>query len=153
MKGAISHTIAYIKLLAQDLAECDLDCVLLAILFDLKMPVTFDGFEYLKAAVVMQYENPTMDLVNDIYVRLADRYGVNSDMIASAVRGIITAGWKRADRELWYLYLPTIPRGKNGAPTNAEVIAGLARILELWQGCAKAYLRQQRKEVVSNGRN
>lgn len=151
MKCAVNETITQIKILAQDLAGCDPSCAALAILFDLSMPAHFDGFEYLKAAVIAQYEAPTLDLVNDIYQILAERYGISTDMISSSIRGMLSAAWKRSDHQIWYQYLPTIDRGKSSAPTNAEVIAGLARDLELWQGCANAYL-QQHKEVVSCGR-
>ena len=76
-------------------------------------------------------------------------HGVSEEIVASSIRSAISTAWKRADREIWYLYLPTIPRDRDSAPTNAEVIAGLARITELWKGCADAYLRQRGKEVVS----
>ena len=152
MKSATNETIAYAKRLAQDLAECDADCAVLSVLFDMMVPVNFDGFEYLKTAVVMQYTGPTRDLVNDIYRIIAEQYGVTPEMVASAIRGAIRAGWTRASRRSWYRSLPTIPRDRSGAPTNAEVIAGLARFLELWRGCSAAYLRQKRKEVVSSGR-
>ena len=148
----ISDTITYIKILAQDLAGCDPSCAVLAILLDLAVPVHHDGFEYLKAAIVMQYKVPTRDLENDIYRTLAEQYNVSKETVSSLIRSVISAAWKRGDHPLWYQYLPTIDKGKSNAPTNAEVIAGLARALELWQGCADAYLRQQHKEVVSCGR-
>lgn len=152
MKCAINDTIAYIKLLAQDLAGCDPNCAVLAIMFDLAIPVNYDGFEYLKAAVVIQHEEPTRDLLNDIYEILAEHYGISSDVVASAIRSAIKAAWIRTGPEKWCRYLPTVSMSKSSAPTNAEVIAGLARIIELWQGCSEAYLRQLHKEVVSSGR-
>ena len=147
-----NDTVGYIKRLAQDLAGCDLDYTILAILFDMTVPVNFKGFEYLKAAVLMQYEQSTRDLVNDIYTMLAKDYGVSEEMVASTIRGVISAAWNRGDKAVWLRYLPTIPRDRSSAPTNAEVIAGLARILELWRGCSEAYMRQQCKEVVNSGR-
>lgn len=152
MKCAINDTITYIKLLAQDLAGCTPNCAVLAIMFDLAIPVNYDGFEYLKAAVVMQHEDPTRDLLNDIYEMLAEHYGVSPDMISSAIRSAIKSAWSRTGPEKWCKYLPTVSMAKSSAPTNAEVIAGLARILELWQGCSEAYLRQQYKEVLCSGR-
>ena len=44
MKCAINDTIAYVKLLAQNLAGCDSNCAILAIMFDLAIPVNYDGF-------------------------------------------------------------------------------------------------------------
>lgn len=153
MKCATNDTIAYIKLLAQDLAGCNPNCAVLAILFDLSIPVNYDGFEYLKAAIVMQYENPTFDMVNDIYQIIADKYGnLNVEMVSTAIRSAIKTAWLRGDTSRWSRYLPTVPINLKRPPTNAEVISGLARIIELWQGCSNAYLRQQNKEVVSSGR-
>ena len=152
MKCAINDTVAYIKLLAQDMAGCDPDYVILAILLDLSIPVNYAGFEYLKSAILMQYEDLAMDHIHQIYDALATRYRASMDTVVFAMRGAIKAAWQQENREKWYRYLPTVPAGRYGAPTNAEVIVGLARIVELWQGCAEAYLRQQSKEVVSCGR-
>lgn len=143
-----NDTVAYIKILAQDLAGCDLECVVLAMLLDLTVPVNYSGFEYLKAAVVAQYEDPTLDLSNDIYALLAQQYGISSDMVSAAIRSAVKMAWSRAYTEKWHKYFPTAPMDKDGAPTNAEVIAGLARILQLWHGCSAAYLRQRLQEVV-----
>jgi len=143
-----NDTVAYIKRLAQDLAGCETGCAVISMLLEMAVPANFDGFEYLKAAVVIQQEEPTRDLVNQIYRMLAERYGVSEEIVSSSIRSAISTAWKRAEREVWYLYLPTVPRERDTAPTNAEVIAGLARIAELWKGCADAYLRQRSKEVV-----
>ena len=151
MKCAIHDTITYVKLLAQNLAGCDSNCAILAILFDLAIPVNYDGFEYLKAAISIQHTEPGFDLVNNIYERLAKRYGVSADVISSAVRSAIKSAWHHTEPAKWRIYLPTVPISRSSAPTNAEVISGLARILELWQGCSESYLRQLRKEVVSCG--
>ena len=91
MKCAINDTIAYVKLLAQNLAGCDSNCAILAIMFDLAIPVNYDGFQYLKEAVSIQYTDPRLDLVNNIYEILAKRYGVSTDMIASAIRSAVKA--------------------------------------------------------------
>lgn len=151
MKSAINDTVEYVKLLAQDLAGCEPNYAVLAIMLDLRIPVNYDGFEYLKAAVIMQHEEPTLDLVNDIYEALAKRYGVTTEMVASGIRGAVKTAWNRTEPKKWCRYLPTIPTGKSGAPSNVEVITGLARIVELWQGCSEAYMRQRSREVVSCG--
>ena len=151
MKCAINDTITYVKLLAQNLAGCDSNCAILAIMFDLAIPVNYDGFEYLKSAISIQHAEPSLDLVNNIYEILAKRYGVSADVISSAIRSAIKVAWHHTESEKWSIYLPTISVFRSSAPTNAEVISGLARILELWQGCSESYLRQLHKEVVSCG--
>lgn len=150
MKCATNDTITYIKLLAQDLAGCDPDCAVLAIMFDLAIPVNHSGFEYLKTAILMQYENPTLDLVNNIYIAIAETHGnISADMVSSSIRRAIKVAWDHSNTSVWDKYLPAVLTNKNRPPTNAEMIAGLARVIELWQGCANAYLRQLQKEVVS----
>ena len=152
MKCATNDTITYIKLLAQDLAGCDPGCAILAIMFDLAIPVNHSGFEYLKIAIRMQYEHPTMDLANDIYPAIAKMHGnISGEMVAASIRRAIKIAWNRGDADSWYRYLPTVFASQTHRPTNDEMISGLAKIIELWQGCSNAYLRQLRKEVVSSG--
>lgn len=154
MKCAMNDTITYVKLLAQDLAGCEVNCAVLAIMFDLAIPVNHRGFEYLKTAILMQYENPTMDLANDIYLAIANTYGnISTNMVDSSIRRAVRVAWEHVDISVWDRYLPAVLTNETRPPTNAEIIAGLARVIELWHGCSNAYLRQQYKEVVSSGRN
>lgn len=153
MECATIDTITYIKRMAQDMAGLNLNCAVLAFMFDLKMPVNLHGFEYLKAAILMRYENPTMDLTNEIYALIASaQVNVSSDVIAASIRRAIKSSFDYNEIAKWQLYLPAVIVTEDRPPTNAEVIAGLARILELWQGCASAYIYQRHKEVVSCGR-
>jgi len=152
VKRAMNKTITYIKHLAQDLAGCDPNCAVLAIMFDLAIPVNHRGFEYLKTAILMQYADPAMDLSNDIYTIIAETHGnINTDMVDSSIRRAIRVAWEHGSASVWDKYLPAVLTNKTRPPTNAEMIAGLARVVELWQGCANAYLRQLSKEVVSSG--
>ena len=148
----MNNTITHIKHLAQDLAGCDPNCAVLAIMFDLAIPVNHSGFEYLKAAILMQYENPTLDLVNDIYIAVAETHrNISADMVSSSIRRAVKVAWDHGYIGVWDLYLPAVLTNETRPPTNAEIIAGLARVVELWQGCSNAYLRQLYKEVVSCG--
>ena len=153
MKCAVRNTITYIKHLAQDLAGCDPNCAVLAIMLDLAIPVNHRGFEYLKTAILMQYKNPAMDLSNDIYLKIAKMNGnISTDMVDASIRRAVRVAWEHGDVSMWDRYLPAVLTNQERPPTNAEVIAGLARVVELWQGCSDAYLRQLCKEAVSCGR-
>lgn len=152
MKCDTSDTIAYIKRMAQNMAGFEPNYAVLAFMLDLKIPVNPHGFEYLKTAIMLRYENPTMDLANDIYLTIASTHGnISGEMIAASIRRVIKSAFDRGNIPKWQLYLPAAIITER-PPTNAEVIAGLARILELWQGCSEAYFRQQHKEVVSSGK-
>ena len=152
MKSAMNNTITYIKHLAQDLAGCEVNCAVLAILFDLTIPVNHRGYKYLKSAILMQYENPILDLANDIYPAIVEIHGnINGEIVESSIRRAVRVAWENSDTSVWDRVLPAVPTNKMRPPTNAEIIAGLARVIELWQGCADAYLRQLYKEAVSCG--
>ena len=151
MNCAANDTITYLKPLAQNMAGFAPNYVVLSFLMDLKIPVSPYGFEYLRAAVLLRYENPMMDLANGIYLAIGATCGnVSSDVISAAIHRSIKTGFERSDPALWQLYLPSSVITGEHPPTNSEVIAGLARTLELWQGCAEAYLHQQYREVVSS---
>lgn len=148
MESAANDTIAYIKQLGRDLAGHSPECAVLSFLMDLSFPLDLKGCEYVIAAVLLQREDPVRDLANSIYITIALRYCVTPKIVEAAIRRVIRISWTRAAHRLWFRYLPTIDPVRSAPPTNAEVIAGLARVLQLWQSCAEAYLRQRPKEVT-----
>ena len=154
MKGAIDGTVEYVKSLARRMCGCDPNDVVLVMLMEMGIPVNHVGFEYLKTAVLLQYEDPMRSLSNDIYPALLKRYANSvgsSKQLDGALRGVVRTGWERTGMETWIKYFPTIRYQLSGPPTNSEVIAGLARIVELWKGCSDAYLRQCDREVTGCG--
>lgn len=154
MNCAIDRTVEYVKFLAQRLSGCNPNCVVLVILMDLGVPVNHVGFEYLKTAVLLQHEDPMRDLTNDIYPAITEMYGngsMSGKVLEAAIRSAIRTAWERTGIDVWRKYMPSLPGNLERAPTNGEVIAGLGRIVELWQGCAEAYLRQNNREVTTCG--
>lgn len=154
MKCAIDDTVEYVKFLAQRLGGCSPNCVVLVILMDLGIPVNQDGFEYLKSAVLLQYEDPMRDLVNDIYPAIASRYGngaISNKLLETSIRSAIRAAWLRTKIDVWQKYIPSLPNDYGHPPTSTEVIASLARIVELWKECSDAYMRQCNREVMHCG--
>lgn len=153
MKCATNDTITHVKILAQDMAGCEPNCAVVAIMLNLRIPVNHHGFEYLKTAILLQYEDPMLVAVNEIYRAIAETHGnISEEMVATSIRRAIKVAWERGDISLWDVYLPAAAITSERPPTNSEVIAGLARFLELWEGCSNAYLRQQYREVVRSGR-
>ena len=156
MQCAIDDTIEYVKHLARQMVGCSPDCVILVVLMKLGIPTTHMGFEFLKTAVFLRYEDPLRTLTNDIYPALRKRYGlyITDEQFESAIRTAIQQGWKRIGLPTWRTCFPTILyENRKGKPSNAEFIDELARIVELWCGCAEAYARQgYREEVIVYGK-
>lgn len=154
MKCAVDETIAYVKHLAQQLMDCNASGVVLVILMRLRIPTNYDGFEYLKTAILLRYENPMRTMVNDIYPELRKRYGkhITNEQLETAIRSAIIIGWKRAGSSIWKVFFPTIlAEEERRRPSNTEFIYELARIVELWCDCAEAYARQRTREEVGYG--
>lgn len=153
MRYAVDDTIEYVKHLAQQLTGCTASCVVLIVLMRLGIPTNYDGFEYLRVAILMRYENPMGTMVNDIYPALRSRYGkyITNEQIETAIRSALVIGWRRTGPAVWRVFLPTLLAESDKRPSNTEVIYELARIVELWCDCADAYERQRGKEAASCG--
>ena len=154
MKCAVDATIEYVKHLAQQLTGFDTSGVVLVILLRLRIPTNYDGFEYLKTAILLRNENPTWTMANDIYPELRRRYGkyITDEQIETAIRTAISMGWGRSNIQVWKIFFPTIlAEDEEKRPSSTEFIYELARIVELWCDCAAAYARQLSREEVGHG--
>ena len=153
MKCAIDDTVEYVKLLAQRLGGCKPKAMVLVMLLDLGIPVNYSGFEYLKTAILLQFEDPTADLANDIYPVISAKTGkdISNEMIDTSIRNAIRSAWLRTNIAVWQKYIPIISDMQKKPPTNTEMIASLAKIVELWYTCAEAYNNQLYREEVHNG--
>lgn len=149
-KTAMDNTIDFVKRRAKSMRFCNTSCVVLEILLELGMPTNFEGFEYLKAAVLLRYINPYWTVTNNIYPAISKQNGsvLTNEQIDTAIRSAISVAWKDADIAIWKLFFPTILKRRNKKPTNTEFIYELAHIVELWRGCAEAYERQYSGEEV-----
>ena len=150
MRSAVDDTIEYINHLSQQLECYDASFVILLVLMKLGVPTNYDGFEYLRIAILMRYENPMCTMVNDIYPEIRAKYGkfITNEQIESSMRSAIIIAWRRTDIHIWKLFFPTIMDTKVKRPANTEFVDELARIVELLCSCAGAYERQRsRKEV------
>ena len=135
MSSAIERTLDHALFLARHLNRCDYSTVVLLVLYELGVAPKNAGFEYLKKAIAMRYENPGRQLENDIYLEL-DSVG-DSKRIEQSIRRSITDAWEDHDEEVWSIYFPKTKKGKSGKPTNGDFIAYIAWFVELWQGCCK----------------
>ena len=153
MRSAVDDTIEYIDHLAQQLECYDPSFLILLVLMKLAIPTNYDGFEYLRVAILFRYENPMSTMVNDIYPEIRAMYGrhITNEQIDTAIRGAIQAAWRRTDIHIWKLFFPTILSARIKRPTNTEFIDELARIVELLCNCTEAYARQRCREEADYG--
>ena len=153
MKCAKDVTVEYVKFLAQTLGVCEASCVVLTVLLQLGIPVNYDGFEYLRLAILFAYEEPLDNLSGDIYPKIAEacQNKMGSEQIEISIRNAIKIAWDYRDENVWKTFFPVLPYKHMKKPTNSEFIYGIAKIAELCYKCALSYERQLVKKEVGNG--
>lgn len=148
MPYSLECALRRMSLLARHLNRCDPRYIIVILLMELGVSPTHDGFEYLKLAISMVFEDPWLSVTKEVYpnVSAACKRCVSDKQVEKAIRGAIQAAWKNMDKDAWARYFPLDLDGKIAKPSNAEFITRLARILELWKGCCQAYEQQSCNE-------
>ena len=152
IRGA-DDTIEYIDHLAQRLEYYEPASVVTILLILLRIPTNYDGFTYLKAAILLRCQAPLSAMTADIFPAIRRLYGshLTDKTIDAAMRGAILAGWERGDMQVWKLLFPTVLCAKTQRPSSTEFVGELARIVELLCCCAKGYRRQMVREEADCG--
>lgn len=138
MESTISETLLHVLLLARHLEKCDLRGATIVVLMELGVPTKSVGFEFLKRAILLQFEDPTRALAKDIYLEIALRCKLNSEeQVDQAIRDAIRIAWEGGSKTAWCWYFSYDGREPRRKPTNGEFISRISYILELWQACNK----------------
>lgn len=148
MPYSLDYVLKRMSLLARHLHGCDPAYIAVILLMELGVSTKYDGFEYLKCAIVMRFENPRLCIAKEVYPAVSRQTAeyVSENQVERSIRNAIRAAFKYRDEEAWAHYFPTSCNGKVARPSNAEFITRLARVLELWKGCCQAYEQQSYSE-------
>ena len=106
----------------------ELDKVITNALVTLGVPARLNGYKYLRQAIGMVVENPTVvsAVTKKIYPVIGDRYHVSAPSVERAIRHAVEVSWNRGNiQEMDRLFGYTINYEK-GKPTNSEYIAMIA---------------------------
>ena len=134
MDSTISETLRHVLLLARHLGKCDLRGATLVVLMELGLPTKSIGFEFLKRAILLQFEDPTRALAKDIYLEISLRCKLNSeDQVDQAIREAIRVAWENGSETAWQWYFSYDGQSPCRRPSNGEFISRIACVLELWQ--------------------
>lgn len=116
-----------------DLYKTDMNAAITRMLHDLGIPSHIKGYNYIREAICMVYENPSMigGITKDLYPTLAKQYDTTVSRIERAIRHAIEVSWNRGDldyMEELFGHSVDIDRAK---PTNSEFIVTVADKLRL----------------------
>lgn len=122
------------KFLAKGSKPSELPCIALLILFDLRLPLNYLGFAYLKQILPIASKEPTEIVLKEIYQEVGNRYNpeVGYATMDGAVHDVIVKGWENGNREKWQYYFPSHVIEGPEPPCNSEFISGIAYFLEMW---------------------
>ena len=145
MECTVNDTLKHVLFQTRHFDRDDIESAILAILIDLRVSTSHDGFEYLRIAILLNYHHPTGSLSSDVYPAITEycETEVGAKPAEQAIRSAIVAAWKNHDH-VWNYYFSPDETGRIKKPTNAEFITKIARILELWHKCSReaAYERE-----------
>ena len=110
------------------------------LLHELGMPSHIKGYQYIREAITMVYDNPEImgGITKELYPELAIKFDTTVSRVERAIRHAIEVSWNRGDWDLMeevFGHSVDIDKAK---PTNSEFIDTLADKLRLEyvkQGC------------------
>ena len=116
-----------------DFYSSNLQVFISKILHDLGIPSHIKGYQFLRDAVYMIYENPDIigGITKELYPDLADKYNTTVSRVERSIRHAVEVSWNRGDLKLMesiFGHSVDIDRSK---PTNSEFIVTLADKLRL----------------------
>lgn len=116
-----------------DFYHSNLQVAISKMLHDLGIPSHIKGYQFIRDAVYMIFDNPDMigGITKELYPELANRYDTTVSRVERAIRHAIEVSWTRGDLRLMeniFGHSVDIDKAK---PTNSEFIVTIADKLRL----------------------
>lgn len=103
------------------------------ILHELGMPSHIKGYQYIREAITMVYDNPEIvgGITKELYPSLASKFDTTVSRVERAIRHAIEVSWNRGDWDLMDEIFGHSVDVDKAKPTNSEFIVTLADKLRL----------------------
>lgn len=116
-----------------DLGCKDMQIVITKLLHSLGIPSHIKGYQFIRTAILMVYENPSFigGITKDLYPDISKKFNTSVARVERAIRHAIEVSWLRGDIDLMediFGHSVDIDRAK---PTNSEFIVTIADKLRL----------------------
>lgn len=111
----------------------ELEIEAINILQSLNIPSHFKGYFYLRDAIVMAVQDPTLlnEITKKLYPLIAEHYGTMTHRVERAMRFAIETAWNKGDVNVLHDLFGYCVDDKKGKPTNASFIAKISDKLRL----------------------
>lgn len=116
-----------------DLGSYSLQTEVTKILHNLGIPSNIKGYQFIRTAILMVYENPNLigGITKELYPNISVKFNTSTQRVERAIRHAIEVSWLRGDIDLMeeiFGHSVDIDRAK---PTNSEFIVTIADKLRL----------------------
>ena len=103
------------------------------LLHDLGMPSHIKGYQYIRDAIIMMYNNPSYigGITKQLYPDIAKKFDTTPSRVERAIRHAIEVSWSRGDYDLMDEIFGHSVDFDRAKPTNSEFLATLADKLNL----------------------
>ena len=97
-------------------------------LHELGMPSHIKGYQYIREAISMVYNNPEIvgGITKELYPELASKFDTTVSRVERAIRHAIEVAWNRGQIEMHDKIFGYTVNSNKGKPTNSEFIAMIA---------------------------
>jgi len=139
MDGANDPIMIRAKFLAKHLNRNNIRSVTLIILYDLRVPLNYDGFHYLTMAIPEAFGTSSQIVAGELYDTVGSRCVPKVDCrnMEAAIRDAIKAAWKLRLDDRWGCYFPDYIVQRRKAPSNVEFLSAIVYFMRLWQDCCE----------------
>lgn len=105
------------------------------ILYDLRIPVKYQGFRYLKCVLLIAMENPVQIELSEIYAKAGRQFSpvVKYNNMDNAIRDALQKPWLSRSNETRGKYIPQYMLEEEKQPSNLDFISVIVYFLEMWQ--------------------
>ena len=137
MDGVNDLILIRAKFMARHLNEQNVRSATLLILYDLRVPLNYVGFDYILKGIPEALESSSQIMAGEIYGLIGSQYipKVEAKNIEVAIRDAIRAAWNSGADGRWENYFPEYMLRRRKPPSNLEFIAAIVYFLMLWQDC------------------
>lgn len=113
--------------------EKDVKMNLTKLLHELGMPSHIKGYEYIREAIILLYDNPNIigGITKELYPEIANKFNTSVSRVERAIRHAIEVSWNRGDLEIMEEVFGHSVDYDRAKPTNSEFIVTVADKLKL----------------------
>ncbi len=131
MYGCSSILSAHLRNLANLLPKSNLEYRIVLLLTELQIPTGCKGYEYLKTAISVFYQNPTQFITKSLYPAVVHSCNsqANTAQIERNIRYALKTAWEHRDIAAWDAYFGE----ECHCPSNGEFITCIVRALQAWK--------------------